>query len=190
MCSSDLATTQERFTRLLSELHSFAQTADTLLHPQPTFRPAPPPPATPLPRRGPPSAAPRAAPRAAFPRRPGQVTALTGGTLPPAPPAWADASDGDEPPPAPASLAADANPPPSHPGPPRSPRATRATFNYSGDRVRDAEESARRLRLGLCLRCLPNQVLPGGDPHPHGSCPYHDLHTPGTRHPRAHPYAD
>ena len=46
-----------------------------------------------------------------------------------------------------------------------------AVYCYTGDRAADEDETRRRRRLGLCLRCPP------GAPKMHGACPDHDTVT-------------
>ena len=89
-------------------------------------------------------------------------------------------SDDSEPPTAAANAAATAAPPPV--------RAPRSPFCYTGDRAQDEAETARRVRLGLCLKCLPKGTGASGDPHPWGACP---LHSKGNMNvPRASMYRD
>ena len=66
---------------------------------------------------------------------------------------------------------------------PRSPR-TLTVFHYTGDRARDAIETARRRASGECLKCLPT-----GRIHT-CPCPLHPLHHHDSSAPRCFPYRD
>ena len=112
----------------------------------------------------------------------------TSGSRPPIPrpahvaSASQEASDSDdsESPTAAATVAATASPPPV--------RAPWAPFCYTGDRAQGEAETARSIRLGPCLKCLPKGTGASCDPHPWGACP---LHSTGNMNvPRASMYRD
>ena len=64
----------------------------------------------------------------------------------------------------------------------RSPRI----YCYTGDRAQDEAETNRRLRHGLCLKCLPNGAGASRAPFAFGSCPLHDQ--ADSEYPRVNPY--
>ena len=196
--------TQDRFSRLLAALHRFAAhhhsdaaPPRTQTHPAtaPSPAPRPPPPPPPPPRAG--GGAPPPRPPGSSRARPGQVHAMLATSSAGSSATWADASDPEDNPrpstPTIAAAAAAAASPGTSPA--SSPRSTRSSrpeprvFCYTGDRVRDAEESARRKARGVCMRCLPNQIPAGGQPPAHGRCPLHDAASPGDQ-PRAFLYRD
>ena len=95
--------------------------------------------------------------------------------------AGSDSDDSDASP-APAATAA-AAPAASAPSPRRrSPRI----YCYTGDRAQDEVETNRRLRHGLCLKCLPNGAGASRAPFAFGSCPLHDQ--ADSEYPRVNPY--
>ena len=74
-------------------------------------------------------------------------------------------SDDSEPPTATANATATAAPPPVW--------APRFPFCYTGDRAQDEAETARRVHLGLCLKCPSQGTGASGDPRSWGACPLH-----------------
>ena len=155
-----------RHVALLTDLLSWAKVQST------TTPPA-------LPRQGPPRAAapPAATPGGARRRRSGMsataAAASASGATSSAPPS---SSEEDEAAPATAAPAAS-------PVSPRGPRPA-PVYYYTGDRARDATETARRRASGECLKCLPGGVI---NPCP---CALHPSIPQASSAPRCFPYRD
>ena len=165
-----------RHVALLSDLLAWAKVQST------TSTPAPP---RPGPSRTPTATAPTAAAGGdgrgnARLRRRGPAASAAAADAAVAGPAAFDSSSEDEAGvPAPSATAAPASAPMS----PRSPRAP-AVFHYTGDRARDAVETARRRTSGECLKCLPGSSI-----HP-CPCPLHPPNHLESSAPRCVPYRD